>query len=85
MLPSGQRSLTDAVEQLKTVVTKLQQEITSVDKAPEGLAHQAVAWSSLPVFENTRSRSYPSFKVISMTANADVVISLYQMWLLTME
>jgi hypothetical protein len=56
MLHAGQRSLTDAVEQLKTVVTKLQQEVTSFWKAPEGIAHQTAAWPSLPASKEQKKQ-----------------------------
>jgi predicted metal-binding protein len=56
MLHAGQRSLTDAVEQLKTVVTKLQQEITSVGKASESTDHQPAAWPSLPVSKEQKKQ-----------------------------
>jgi hypothetical protein len=85
MLRSGQRSLKDAIEQLKTVVTKLQQEIPSVRKAPEGLVHQASAWSSLPVSKEHKKQLSAAVCNDFNEANADSVVSLYQVWHLSME
>lgn len=56
VLHAGQCSLTDTVEQLKTDVLKLQQEITSVAKVHEGTAHHAANWPSLPVSKEQKKQ-----------------------------
>jgi hypothetical protein len=56
VLHDGQSRLTDAVQQLKTDIAKMQQEITSVAKVSEGSAHHATAWPSLPVSKEQKKQ-----------------------------